>query len=129
MPATNDLRADVRARAAECLTLMECVQCVLEMARRKLGDRNAEVSLAAIGRFVDDLGEELKNLDVLITDLLDKDILNDPGVAATALAFYADIQNHSRRPGQRVSAVAEDKGHIARVALEEISGNPGASDD
>lgn len=45
--------------------------------------------------------------------------------AVAALEFYADVENHTPRKGQQVSAVARDKGRIARDALASIGGENG----
>jgi hypothetical protein len=117
----NDLRTDIRETVYECLVLMECVQVALEMAKRKAEDRSTQIDLGALGKFIDQVDEQLKDLDDLISSLLDKDIQLDPGTAATALAFYADPKNY-RAARNQASEIAKDAGRIAREALAAIGG-------
>jgi hypothetical protein len=123
----NDLRTDIRETVYECLVLMECVQVALEMAKRKAEDRSALIDLGALGKFIDQVDEQLKDLDDLISSLLDKEIQLDPGTAATALAFYGDPANY-RSTRSQSSEIAKDAGRIAREALAAIGGESGEAD-
>jgi hypothetical protein len=124
---SNDLRADIRSTLFQAVTLMECIQVALEMTKRKAEGRSAQIDLAALGRFVDEADEEMKRLDAQVSEFLDSELALDPGIAATALGFYANAAHYPATRGQP-SVVVKDGGRIAREALADLDKGEGSDD-
>lgn len=125
LPASN-LHIDVREAVTQCLSWMEAVKMALETIKARAADRKARIDLNALGKFVDEADDALRDLDALIDNLLDGNI-SAPEVetAVAALEFYGDEANHRPQRPQATSAMSRDKGQIARDALAMIQGGEG----
>ncbi len=122
----NNLHIDVREAVTQCLSWMEAVKMALETIKARAADRKARIDLNALGKFVDEADDALRDLDALIDSLLAGNIADtEIETAIAALEFYADEANHRPQRPQASSALSRDKGQIARDALAMIQGSDG----
>ena len=129
MPASN-LHIDVREAVTQCLSWMEAVKMALETYKARAADRKARIDLNALGKFIDEADDALRDLDALIEGLLAGNVApaDDVETAVAALEFYADIRNYEPRKPQTTSVIAREKGKIARDALAMIRSGAGEGD-